>query len=85
MPRYEYVCSRCNQNFDVTLTYDQLETADLKCPHCGSDHLRQKLSKPSFTVKGKHALTREQIGLAMGVVDQIGPQLGACSDNDKEE
>ncbi len=83
MPRYEYVCSHCNHSFEISLSYQELEKADLNCPHCGSDHLRQKLTKPSFVVKGKHALTREQVGAAMGMVDQVGPQLGSCSD--KEE
>jgi len=31
-------------------------------------------------VRGKHALTQEQVGVAMGLVDKIGPHVGRCQD-----
>ena len=83
MPRYEYVCSRCGRDFELNLSYQALDDGDPTCPHCGSDHVRQKLSSLNFAVRGKHALTKEEVGTAMGLVDKIGPLIGDCSKKDE--
>jgi len=34
MPRYEFLCERCRQPFDLTMTISEREKAKPKCPKC---------------------------------------------------
>ena len=45
MPRYEFMCEICKKGFEVTLTFGERATANVKCPKCG----RRKVT-PQLTV-----------------------------------
>jgi len=36
MPKYEFLCQKCNKKFSVTLTVTDREENKFKCPKCGS-------------------------------------------------
>lgn len=50
MPIYEYGCDRCGHEFE---TMQKISEAPLtKCPACGHDSLRKKVSAAGFRLKG---------------------------------
>jgi len=34
MPRYEFLCEKCKQPFEVVMTISERERAQVKCPTC---------------------------------------------------
>ncbi len=51
MPIYEYQCEKCNHRLEmIQKTSDPAPT---KCPKCGQDSLRRRISLTSFRLKGK--------------------------------
>ena len=34
MPRYEFVCEKCQKPFELVMTISEREKAKLKCPTC---------------------------------------------------
>jgi putative FmdB family regulatory protein len=34
MPRYEFLCEKCNKPFELTMTFSEREKAKPKCPTC---------------------------------------------------
>src|SRR5262245_50761222 len=51
MPVYEYLCAKCEREFEVEqrITDDPIRT----CPHCRSRKVRRLISQTSFVLKGK--------------------------------
>jgi putative FmdB family regulatory protein len=43
MPLYEFQCSECDTAFDE-LVRTTIAVAEVKCPECGSYHVRRKVS-----------------------------------------
>jgi putative FmdB family regulatory protein len=42
MPRYEFVCEKCNKPFETIMTISEREKGEMKCPKCkGSQVLPQ--------------------------------------------
>ena len=74
MPIFEYICQRCNHQFEAIV----LGSQKAECPRCKSKQLSQQLS--SFAVGGEKAQSSERPGGACGTCgDPRGP--GACSMN----
>src|SRR5262245_30105353 len=50
MPIYEYLCDKCEREFEVEqrITDDPIRT----CPHCRSRKVRRLISQTSFVLKG---------------------------------
>ncbi|MGH7323577.1 MAG: FmdB family zinc ribbon protein [Candidatus Rokuibacteriota bacterium] len=44
MPRYEFICERCEKGFEVTLTLTERAKANVKCPSCGSEKVTPQLT-----------------------------------------
>jgi putative FmdB family regulatory protein len=34
MPRYEFVCEKCNKPFELIMTIPEREKGEVKCPKC---------------------------------------------------
>jgi len=45
MPTYDFVCQKCNQRFDIFLTYNEYGKVKVTCTHCGSTDVRRRLTK----------------------------------------
>jgi putative FmdB family regulatory protein len=45
MPTYDFICENCNQHFDVFMTYSDYGKLPVKCPQCGSDKVRRRMTK----------------------------------------
>ena len=43
MPLYEFQCTECDRSFEE-LVRTSTASADVKCPGCGSEHVRRKVS-----------------------------------------
>ncbi len=54
MPLYEFSCCECGVEFEK-LVRRQDETAELKCPQCGSGKLEEKISAFASFSKGRSA------------------------------
>lgn len=51
MPLYEFQCSECDRPFEE-LVRSVAAVAEVKCPVCGSDHVRRKVSTFASKVSG---------------------------------
>lgn len=49
MPNYEYQCENCRKEFSVHQSIAEHDKADIKCPECSNDKVRQQIS--TFMVK----------------------------------
>jgi putative FmdB family regulatory protein len=45
MPTYDFICNKCNQRFDVFLTYSEYGKKAVKCAHCGSKNVRRRMTR----------------------------------------
>ncbi len=45
MPTYDFVCLNCQQRFDVFLSYSEYGKQPVKCPHCGSENVRRRMTR----------------------------------------
>ncbi len=45
MPVYDFICNNCQQRFDVFLSYAEYGKQPVKCPHCGSQDVRRRMTK----------------------------------------
>lgn len=45
MPVYDFVCNNCQQRFDVFLSYAEYGKQPVKCPHCGSQDVRRRMTR----------------------------------------
>jgi len=44
MPRYEFVCEKCNKPFELIITISKREKGGVKCPKCKSSNVVPQLS-----------------------------------------
>jgi len=56
MPNYSYTCRQCNQRFTETLSYEDYERAEVRCPHCGSDQIQRLIGRVRFARSGESRL-----------------------------
>lgn len=45
MPTYDFVCLKCNERFDVFLTFSEYGKKRVNCAHCGSDKVRRRMTE----------------------------------------
>src|ERR671922_889859 len=45
MPTYDFTCNKCNQRFDIFLTYSEYGKKTVTCAHCGSKDVRRRMTK----------------------------------------
>jgi len=45
MPTYDYICNKCNQRFDVFLTFAEYGKKKVSCTHCKSRDVRRRMTK----------------------------------------
>ncbi len=45
MPTYDFVCLKCEQRFDVFMTYSEYGSKPVHCSHCGSEDVRRRMTK----------------------------------------
>lgn len=45
MPTYDFVCLDCQQPFDVFMSYSEYGKKKVNCAHCGSEHIRRRMTK----------------------------------------
>jgi putative FmdB family regulatory protein len=47
MPLYEYICKKCQKQFDELLTVKEHDTKKIRCPKCKSQDI-EKVIEPFF-------------------------------------
>ncbi len=45
MPVYDYHCNDCHKSFEQTLTLHQHDGSEVRCPHCGSKKIEERVAK----------------------------------------
>src|SRR5687767_6866532 len=45
MPTYDFICNKCNQRFDVFLTYSEYGKKTVICSNCGSKNVRRRMTR----------------------------------------
>ena len=48
MPTYDFFCNKCNQRFDVFLTFAEYGKKKVSCTHCKSQNVRRRMSSDQF-------------------------------------
>lgn len=51
MPLYEFQCTDCKDEFEE-LVRSSAAVAEVKCPHCGGEHVKRKMSLFASKVSG---------------------------------
>ena len=49
MPRYEFLCQKCQKPFELTMTISEHEKGNVRCPTCKSTRVVPQLG--SFTTQ----------------------------------
>ena len=49
MPRYEFLCEKCQKPFELTMTISEHEKGNVRCPACKSTRVTPQLA--SFTTQ----------------------------------
>ena len=44
MPTYDYLCSKCSEEFSRTMSMREYETAKVVCPKCNSEEVKQQIT-----------------------------------------
>ena len=44
MPRYEFLCEKCQKPFELTMTVSEREKGKVRCPTCKSTRVVSQLS-----------------------------------------
>jgi putative FmdB family regulatory protein len=44
MPRYEFMCEKCNKPFELTMTIVEHDKGNVRCPTCKSTRVASQLS-----------------------------------------
>jgi putative FmdB family regulatory protein len=52
MPRYNYTCESCTNQFEARYTYAEIDTARPACPECGSEDCTRGLNRVNMTASG---------------------------------
>lgn len=50
MPRYDYICQRCDAVFETRLSFAEVDTAQPACPECGSVDCQRAIGRVNFVV-----------------------------------
>jgi putative FmdB family regulatory protein len=45
MPTYDFICNKCNQRFDVFMTFNEYGKKTVTCAHCGSKDVRRRMTR----------------------------------------
>jgi len=45
MPTYDFICNKCQQRFDVFLTFSEYGKKPVLCAHCRSRDVRRRMTK----------------------------------------
>jgi putative FmdB family regulatory protein len=45
MPTYDFICNKCNQRFDLFMTFAEYGTKPVTCSHCNSKDVRRRMTK----------------------------------------
>lgn len=45
MPTYDFRCKKCGKRFDVFLSFNDYEKAEIKCSFCGSTEVQRKIGR----------------------------------------
>lgn len=45
MPTYDFICNKCNQRFDVFLTFAEYGKKKVSCTHCKSQNVRRRMTR----------------------------------------
>lgn len=45
MPTYDFICNKCNQRFDMFLTFEEYGKKNIRCAHCNSKDVRRRMTK----------------------------------------
>ena len=45
MPTYDFICNKCQQRFDVFMTFSEYGKKPVRCVHCQSADVRRRMTK----------------------------------------
>jgi putative FmdB family regulatory protein len=48
MPSYEYRCLSCRRRFELTMSYEEYGTLEVRCPHCQSTDVTRRIGRIRF-------------------------------------
>lgn len=57
MPKYNYACQHCNAEFQVRLSFSEVDEAQPECPECASADTQRQISRINFIGGSNKKLT----------------------------
>lgn len=51
MPRYEFECNKCKENFEILMSIKDRESAKIICPECKSNDIAQIFTGINIIIK----------------------------------
>ena len=58
MPRYEFLCEKCQKPFELTMTISEHEKGNVRCPTCKSTRIVPQLGSFTTQTAKKSSLLR---------------------------
>ena len=74
MPLYEYVCKKCNKEFEML---QSIGTDSSKCPDCGTE-CKKIVSATSFQLKGSGWYKTDYASSSSGGASSHSSSCGCC-------
>ena len=72
MPTYSYFCKACDEPYEITLSTEEKETWNARCPKCGADEGKQELFGVA-SARASKARAAVAAPAAKAAADDVGP------------
>ena len=74
MPDYEYRCSDCGRYIKLFLTYNEFDSAEPVCRHCGSSHLKRLISRVGLAKSEESRMDSMDVDSMLTGLDEEDPR-----------
>lgn len=74
MPNYEYRCQDCGRKVRYFFTYEEYDSAEPTCTHCGSDQVRRLISRVALAKSEESRLDAMDPDKMMAGLDEEDPR-----------
>ena len=64
MPTYDFICNKCEERFEVFLTFSEYGKKTVHCIHCNSENVRRRITKVRIAKSESSRIETATDGLA---------------------
>ncbi len=85
MPTYDYICLDCKKRFNKFLTYQEYDTAQVTCAHCGSKNITRRIGRIRVTRSSGDRLADMADPASLNAIEDDPRALGKMMKDMKNE